>query len=409
MKPAKAAVKKPRGDRGESPSLMEPLLLAQASPHRPALTDLALTVAEKSSAFRYSLPPGIVAALADLVRAMNCYYSNLIEGHNTHPVDIERALAGNYSTDAKKRDLQVEAAAHISVQRWIDEGGLSARALAVSSMREVHRRFCSQLPEDMLWVEDDETHRRSKVVPGTFREMDVRVGRHVPISALSIPRFLERFEEVYGPLGRTETILAAAAAHHRFLWIHPFLDGNGRVARLLSHATFLQTLDTAALWSVARGLARRVDEYRGHLAACDEPRRGDLDGRGSRSEAALAEFTEFFLGACVDQIVFMRQLMQPEELRPRVLAWAAEETAAKRLPARARDLMQALLYNGEISRGDVQAIVSGSERTARRVVAALADRGVIKAESSRAPLKLALPATLAERFLPGLFPSQPAR
>ena len=55
---------------------------------------------------------------------MNCYYSNLIEGHNTHPVDIERALAGDYSTDPEKRDLQLEAKAHIAVQKWIDEGGM---------------------------------------------------------------------------------------------------------------------------------------------------------------------------------------------------------------------------------------------------------------------------------------------
>ena len=65
-------------------------------------------------------------------------------------------------------------------------------------------------------------------------------------------------------LGKTETILASAAAHHRRAWIHPFLDSNGRVARLMSHATLLEALDTGAVWSVARGLARNVDVYKGH-------------------------------------------------------------------------------------------------------------------------------------------------
>ena len=37
---------------------------------------------------------------------MNCYYSNLIEGHNTHPIDIQRALFGEQSRDPKKRDLR---------------------------------------------------------------------------------------------------------------------------------------------------------------------------------------------------------------------------------------------------------------------------------------------------------------
>ena len=68
---------------------------------------------------------------------MNCYYSNLIEGHNTHPVDIEYALNEDYSRDAKTRDLQLEARAHIAVQKWIDEGGLTSRALTTKGIRVI--------------------------------------------------------------------------------------------------------------------------------------------------------------------------------------------------------------------------------------------------------------------------------
>src|SRR5882762_8281388 len=100
-------------DRHESISLMEPLLLGASSPLRANLTDLALELAQKSAGFRRSLPESLLISLADLVRSMNCYYSNLIEGHDTHPIDIERALHGDYSGDAKKRDLQLEATAHI--------------------------------------------------------------------------------------------------------------------------------------------------------------------------------------------------------------------------------------------------------------------------------------------------------
>ena len=123
----------------------------------------------------------------------------------------------------------------------------------------------------------------------------MKVGAHIPISPGALPRFLERFETAYSGLGKTDAILAAAGAHHRLLWIHPFLDGNGRVARLMSHAMLLETLDTGGVWSIARGLARNVAAYKSGLAACDLPRRNDLDGRGSLSEEALAEFTRFFL------------------------------------------------------------------------------------------------------------------
>src|ERR1700729_1365655 len=111
-------------DRGELVSLMQPLLFGDGSRHRGEITALALEISQKSAGFRRSLPPSLLASLADLVRSMNCYYSNLIEGHDTHPVDIERALKNDYSQDAHKRDLQVEAKAHITVQQWIDRGGL---------------------------------------------------------------------------------------------------------------------------------------------------------------------------------------------------------------------------------------------------------------------------------------------
>ena len=79
-------------DHGESTLWMEPLLIGEASRHRGKLTDLAAALAQKASGFRRSLPDSLLASLADLVRMVNCYYSNLIEGHNTHPVDIARAL-----------------------------------------------------------------------------------------------------------------------------------------------------------------------------------------------------------------------------------------------------------------------------------------------------------------------------
>src|SRR6266446_2694980 len=297
-------------DRRDSTTLMEPLLIGETSRHRGALADLAVELAQKAAGFRRSLPDSLVTSLADLVRAMNCYYSNLIEGHDTHPVDIERALKNDYSNDPRKRNLQLEAKAHIAVQKWIDAGGVAGRTVSQDAVREIHRRFCEGLPEDLLWVENSNTGERLRVVPGELRDRDVRVGQHVAISPGAVPRFLASYENVYSRLKKTDTILSSAAAHHRLLWIHPFLDGNGRVARLVSHASLLETLDTGGIWSVARGLARDVTTYKDHLANCDLPRRNDLDGRGNLSEEALAAFSRFFLEICLDQINFMEQLVQ---------------------------------------------------------------------------------------------------
>jgi len=393
-------------DRGENVSTMEPLLIGSDSRHRPALTDLAVELAQRSAGFRRSLPDSLLSSLAELVRAMNCYYSNLIEGHDTHPIDIERALKGDYSKDAKKRDLQLEAKAHIAVQQWIDTGGLKSPATTIDSITDIHRRFCEQLPKDLLWSENPETKEKIKVIPGELRQRDIAVGRHIPISAPAVPRFLKRYEEVYSRLGKTETIIATAAAHHRLAWIHPFLDGNGRVARLVSHATLLDALNTGAVWSIARGLARNVDEYKTHLAACDLQRRNDLDGRGNLSEESLAEFTKFFLTVCLDQVKFMEELTQPDQLRTRIIAWADEEVRQNNLPPKVNNILEALLYRGELPRGEAASIVGTGERQARRVVSQLIDQGVVTSESTRAPLRLAFPATLASRWMPGLFPTR---
>ena len=305
-------------DRNETLAVMEPLLLREDSPKRSNLADLSLELAQKSAGFRKSLPPSMLTSLAGLVRSMNCYYTNLIEGHDTHPIDIERALKNDYSKDAHKRDLQLEAKAHIAVQQWIDQGGVKGRSTTLDAVCEIHRRFYDEVPDELRWMDDPVTKERLKIVPGELRLRDVQVGQHIGISPGAVPRFLARFEEVFNRLGKAESVLATAAAHHRLVWIHPFLDGNGRVVRLMSHATLLDTLDTGSVWSIARGLARNVADYKTHLANCDMPRRNDLDGRGSRSEEALAEFTEFFLKTCLDQVTFMEGLIQPVRLHARI-------------------------------------------------------------------------------------------
>jgi len=395
-----------RRDDKETIDLFEPLMVAEGSPHRGALNDLALDLATRAAAFQSSLPDRVAGAIATLIRSMNCYYSNLIEGHNTHPIDIERALHGDYSGDAAKRDLQFEAKSHIAVQRWIDEGGLAKEPTSPAMIREIHERFCASLPEGLLFVDMPNGAKRIPVVPGEFRERDVKVGQHVAISPGAVPRFLERLNQVYRTQSRIDAILATACAHHRVLWVHPFLDGNGRVARLMSYAMLCDSLNTGGLWSVARGLARNEATYKAHLQACDEPRRGERDGPGTLSEAALASFTEFFLQTCIEQVDFMEGLMRPDRLRDRIMIWAEEEMRGGRLPPKSDAVLRAILYEGEIQRSAVTGILGMSDRTARRVTSALIDAGAVTSESSRAPLVLAFPATLAGRWMPNLFPEQ---
>ena len=393
-------------DRREDISQMEPMLITESSKHRDRMNELVFELSASASAFRASLPEGMVEALCDLVRSMNCYYSNLIEGHDTLPIEIEQALADDYSRDKKRRDLQYEAKAHIATQRWIDEGALTGRATTVEAVLETHYRFERALPPDLLWVTNPKTGQREQVIPGETRTFDVRVGRHVPISPGAVVRFMRRWGAAYAKLGKFDSVLQAAAAHHRLVWIHPFADGNGRVTRLISYAMLLEALNSGGIWSIARGLSRKEEEYKAHLAACDMAKRNDLDGRGALSEENLAEFTTFFLGVCLDQVRFMTKLMQPSALRKRIMDWAKDEERLSGLLPHSTRVLAHILTHRELERKDVSEVVGFDDRKARRVTALLHKRGIIAASTHRAPFRiaLALPAAVAPSFMPGLYP-----
>ena len=132
----------------ETPTLMEPMLPEEGNKR---LEDLATELVGKASSLASSLRPEVRASVGDLVRSMNCYYSNLIEGHNTHPRDIDRAMKADYSTDTKKRELQLEARAHIEVQRMVDASNIDA-LVSSETICWIHREFCSRLPDELLWV-----------------------------------------------------------------------------------------------------------------------------------------------------------------------------------------------------------------------------------------------------------------
>ncbi|HMN44035.1 MAG TPA: Fic family protein [Povalibacter sp.] len=371
------------------------------------LENLAFDLAREASELSGQLHPTVRMSVAELVRSMNCYYSNLIEGHNTHPRDIDRALAADYSADPHRRDLQLEARAHIEVQRMIDARADFPRPPASRAFIEwTHREFCSRLPESLLTVENPDTHERLQVVPGELRRRGVAVGRHVPPPGEDLPAFLDRFEHAYSSerLTKPRQAIAAAAAHHRLLWVHPFLDGNGRVTRLMSHAMLLDLGVGSALWSISRGLARRSADYKRLLMAADEPRKGDLDGRGALSQSALIDFCAFFLECCLDQVRYMRELLEPSELQRRIELYVRDEEDAERLPRRSFALLREALLSGDLDRGRVPRLLDVSERTARRVISALVEKKLLVSESHKAPLRLGFPIDVIERWFPRLYP-----
>lgn len=390
----------------ELPSRIEPTLIGEV---RGDLLDLLTELPTATARLGSRLHPTTARSLAALVRVMNCYYSNLIEGHNTRPKDIERALSNDFDADEGRRALQIEARAHIRIQERIDADA-AKDALAdpsqVEFIRQLHFDFYRDVPQSMLMIE--EGGRKFEMIPGEFRsepEHDVTVGRHIPPSSSVVNTFMERFAECYSnkALGSAQRVLAIPAAHHRFNYIHPFPDGNGRVSRLMSHVmAYHAGIGAHGLWSISRGLARGLtnkSDYKEMMDYADSPRQGDTDGRGNLSTNALIEFSEWFLKVCLDQVTFMESLFEIDGLKERLRSYAS----LKGFRPESVKLLVEILHRGEVARGDAPTITGLGERTARDLLGALLRDGILGSESEKGPVSLRFPIDARDILFPRLF------
>jgi Fic family protein len=392
----------------ESVARIEPARLDEPTG---AIADVIAELSASAATLGKALHPRTAANLADLVRVMNTYYSNLIEGHDTRPRDIERALAGQLDLDEGRRNLQLEAAAHVRVQREVDRMGADGVLPPPASgefIQWLHREFYRDAPPAMLLITHGQTE--FQMVPGEWRSQpdhDVEVGRHAPPSSPRVAEFMQYFEDRFRfeRMGRAAQIMAIASAHHRFNYIHPFPDGNGRVSRLMSHAMAgVAGIGARGLWSVSRGLARGLEsrtDYKRMMDYADTPRQGDLDGRGNLSLRALQEFVLWFLKVCLDQVAFMSSLFELDNLSQRLTSYVQRSS---RLKPESDGLLQEALVRGEFERGEIERITRLPERSARRVLSDVMGQGLLASDTPKGKVSLRFPAHALEDLFPRLYP-----
>ena len=316
-------------------------------------------------------------------------------------------------TSENTRNLQIEALAHIKVQRKVDElygAGLLPDPASIEFISWLHNEFYHDASDEMLTIKSES--RRILMVPGEFRstnEHNVEVGRHIPPSGLYVEVFMRYFEDHYrnDRLGKTNKIIAIATAHHRLAYIHPFLDGNGRVSRLMSHAMCLQAgIGVSGLWSISRGLARGLNgpnDYKTMMAIADRPRQGDYDGRGNLSLRELIGFVDWFLKISIDQIDFMSSLFELSQLKKRL----EQYVKIKELKPESIHILNAALSNGEIARGDAERLTGLKERSARTILSKLIEDGILGSNSPKSPVSLRFTVDSARILFPRLFDDIP--
>jgi len=363
------------------------------------------------------LPLATRQALAPLLAHMNCYYSNLIEGHRTYPDEVELAAhSGSAQADAsdQQRMLVHEAVAHIQAQAEIRARLRAEPAwdpVTPAALGWMHQVFYGHLPSEFRWTETRLGTKRIAIVPGVWRDRPVVVGSHCPPEVARLPDFLTCFAEAYGGCTKPnpDSIAVIAASHHRFAWIHPFIDGNGRVARLLTDALVERSqLGADGLWCVGRGFARSLDRYHSLLAGADGEREHAADGRGPRTQAGLDRWCSYVLGVMLDQVQFMHRLIHPAGLRERILTWSERETARDRLHPRAGRLIAEVVIMGAVSRSDAVDILRLTDRYGREQIRILIQQGFVTAQE-REPLRPAFPLEVSPWWFPELFPGDVER
>lgn len=399
------------------PSAMEPML----PDRQEALLNLAFNITKVSARTAGHIHPLVFHEIVKMLRVINSYYSNLIEGHSTHPIDIERAMKQDYSGEPAKRALQEESLAHITVQKAIEQRLLTEPGLDITSeafIRWVHESFYRLMPDEFRYVEDPKTRQRLEVVPGALREQPVIVGLHVAPEPSALSHFLTRFHQAYRldcHHGGEQRLIAAAAAHHRLGWIHPFLDGNGRVMRLFTD-TYLHKagLEGYGLWTVSRGLARNVARYKAQLAGADAQRQGDLDGRGNLSMKGLWAFCEFFLQTCLDQAEYMSDMLRLDQLASRIKGYidlrarglAPGTEGYGKLNEQSIGILHAVLLHGELPRGEAGEASGYAERKGSQLIKQLLEEGLLRSDSPKGPVRLGFPAHATAYLFPDMIPAR---
>jgi Fic family protein len=360
--------------------------------------------------------PSVMQPLSQLLRGMNSYYTNKIEGQHTLPSQLESALKKQFSTDEEVSRKQRMAMAHMAAEAWAETTYANAdwrELLQPEVVCALHEQLFASLPEgDRIIKDPDDSTRDYVMQPGQLRTREVRVGQHEAPSAASVAQFMQRFADVYRTTRDGElALVAVAAAHHRLAWIHPFPDGNGRVARLHSHLLLQRMGLTNGVWSPLRGLARAQQAYYLRLGQADMPRHGDLDGRGNLSEQRLVEFVDYFLDVCIDQARFMATMLNMQTIRERIRACVAFESAREGSGIRmeAELALYTLCISGPLERGEFKRITGLAPRTADRLLRDLELRGLVRSETPKGALIFGVPFHTLRFYFPNLWPEAEAQ
>jgi len=192
------------------------------------LTDLIIDLNYlKKKKIEGSTPEQIFLQLKDIFHILESIGSARIEGNHTTIAEyIEYKSNGTKEEDEGIREIQNMENALDFVDQNIDN-------------TEINRGFLSELHKIVVKGLQREGSKR----PGKYRDTNLKIAQaqHTPPDYMKVHDYMEEFFEFVNRKDPAKyDLIKTALAHHRFVWIHPFDNGNGRVVRLLTYAMLIK-------------------------------------------------------------------------------------------------------------------------------------------------------------------------
>lgn len=279
-----------------------------------------------------------------------------IEGNHTTVYDALEQIDQAAPSDSL-REIQniVQAAQFIDTLR-------PEEPITHALIRELHARTVGDL------IREGDPH------PGSYREVDIAItnSTHTPPSWVLVhAEMTELLDFVNTARPPHEQMLQVALAHHRFVWIHPFRNGNGRVSRLLTYAMLRRTIFASGGHSSLNPTAVFGNDREAYIAA--------LEAADDLSEAGTTAWASFFAHGIRDDLARLVAFEQSDYvndalIRP-ALAGLQRDGALTSAEEAALDLVATL---GVVKAGDLQEALPGSASARSRTIGSLLDRGLLR-------------------------------
>lgn len=254
-----------------------------------------------------STPPKIFSQLKDLFHILESIGSARIEGNNTTTAEyIESKLDANTGHQNNPVSNNVLEIHNIEDAMEYIESDLNNLTINHKFIRELHQIVTSNLPYPPHGEGDDNS--------GNYRNKNVAIkgASHIPPDIIKVQEYMDDLIEFINKNDKPKyDLLKVAIAHHRFVWIHPFNNGNGRTVRLLTYAMLIKAGFNVGLNRIINPAAVFCNNRNNYYDFLKQADSGSIEG--------VTKWCEYVLSGLKNEIEKIDKLLNYQYLSEHIL------------------------------------------------------------------------------------------